>query len=162
MLTPPGPQGDKKFALSTSERRRHALCGISRGSEQEDRAMKRQVKRVLFVCILAILAVGLKYSSGKAHPRIKSLVERCAAVVAPRSVFAQESRFSGQRTWNRSQEDRDRLLWGSGMSRIAAKATTLIRPSRPPIIMVVASITAGSPQLGPPSTLLTAEPTHQC
>ena len=51
--------------------------------------MKRQLKRVLFACILAILAVGLKYSSGKAHPRIKSLVKRCAAVVAPRSVFAQ-------------------------------------------------------------------------
>src|SRR2546429_9875953 len=162
MLTPPGPQGDKEFALSTSERRRHALCGISRGSEQEDRAMKRQLKRVLFVCILAILAVGLKYSSGKAHPRIKSLVKRCAAVVAPRSVFAQGVTVLWSADMDRSQEDRDRLLWGSGMSRIAAKATTLIRPSRPPIIMVVASITAGSPQLAPPSPLLTAAPTQQC
>jgi len=88
----------------TKERRRRARCGFNRGSEQEDRAAQGQLKRVLFVCILAILAVGLKYTSGKAHPRIKSLVKEAQRWLLRVLYLPGESRFSGPRTWSRSQE----------------------------------------------------------
>jgi hypothetical protein len=74
--------------------------------------MQRQLKRFLFVCILPILAVGLKYSSGKDHPRIKSLVKRCAALVAPRSVFAQGVKV----LWSADMEP---VAGGSGASNLA-------------------------------------------
>jgi hypothetical protein len=51
--------------------------------------MKKQFKLVLFTCALAALAIGLEYSAVRGHPRIKSVLKACGALLAPRTVLAQ-------------------------------------------------------------------------
>jgi hypothetical protein len=67
------------------------LCGFTQGSHQEDGTMKKHAKLGLVVCAVATLALGLKYEAAEAHPHINSVMKKFAAMITPRSVFAQSS-----------------------------------------------------------------------